>query len=329
MVKSIPDKPDVFFYEAFEEEAEALKHYLPNYIKAGFTRKTIQEQGDSEFSAPVISIRTQSVIPASWAGRLSGILSRSTGYDHIKAYLHECKSNIACGYLPLYCSRAVAEQAMLLWISLLRKLPQQIGQFANFHRDGLTGYECERKTLLVVGVGNVGYEVVRIGEGLGMKVLGVDIVKKHPSVSYIPIEEGIAQADVIVCAMNLTSENNGYFNYRMLKKAKQGSIFVNVARGELSPSADLLLLLDEEHIRGIALDVYNKESKLAVALRTGETSDDREIQATIALSRRPNVIMTPHNAFNTHEAVDRKASQSVQQLQHFFEHGSFLWTVPS
>ena len=328
-MKSTPDKLNVFFYEAFEEEAEALKHYLPNYIKAGFTWKTIQEHGDSEPSAPVISIRTQSVIPGSWAGKLSGILSRSTGYDHIKTYLHKCRANIPCGYLPLYCSRAVAEQAMLLWMSLLRKLPQQMKQFTNFYRDGLTGYECEHRTLLVVGVGNVGYEVVRIGEGLGMKVLGVDIVKKHPSVSYVSIEEGIVQADIIVCAMNLTPENSGYFNYNLLKKAKQGAIFINIARGELSPSAALLLLLDEERIGGIALDVYNRESKLAVALRTGETSDDKEVQATLVLSRRPNVITTPHNAFNTHEAVDRKASQSVQQLQHFLEHGGFLWTVPS
>ena len=242
-MKSTPDKLNVFFYEAFEEEAEALKHYLPNYIKAGFTWKTIQEHGDSEPSAPVISIRTQSVIPGSWAGKLSGILSRSTGYDHIKTYLHKCRANIPCGYLPLYCSRAVAEQAMLLWMSLLRKLPQQMKQFTNFYRDGLTGYECEHRTLLVVGVGNVGYEVVRIGEGLGMKVLGVDIVKKHPSVSYVSIEEGIVQADIIVCAMNLTPENSGYFNYNLLKKAKQGAIFINIARGELSPSAALLLLL--------------------------------------------------------------------------------------
>jgi Phosphoglycerate dehydrogenase and related dehydrogenases len=75
-------------------------------------------------------------------------------------------------------------------MSLLRKLPQQIEQFKSFNRDGLTGGECERKTLLVVGVGNVGYEVVRIGKGLDMEVLGVDVVKKHSSVSYVSIEEG-------------------------------------------------------------------------------------------------------------------------------------------
>jgi len=319
---------DVFFYEAFEEEVEALKRYLQPRIVAGFTWKTIQERGDREPPAAIISVRTQSVIPTSWATRVSAILTRSTGYDHVKVYLQGCNKNIPCGYLPLYCSRAVAEQAMLLWMSLLRKLPQQMKQFTNFNRDGLTGKECEQKTLLVVGVGNVGHEVVRIGRGLGMEVLGIDIVKKHSSVSYVSIEEGLPNADIIVCAMNLTSDNIDYFNYRLLKTAKPGVIFVNIGRGEFSPPADLLRLLDEGHLGGVALDVYNKESKLAVTLRMNEINHDEEVQATVALSKRPNVIMTPHNAFNTHEAVERKASQSIQQIQHFLDHGSFLWPVP-
>ena len=66
--------------------------------------------------------------------------------------------------------RAVAEQAILLVMALLRKLPQQTQQFPRFHRDGLTGHECAGKKLLVVGVGNIGSEVVRIGQALGMAV---------------------------------------------------------------------------------------------------------------------------------------------------------------
>jgi D-lactate dehydrogenase len=319
---------DVFFYEAFEEETRALKRYLQPRLLAGFSWKTIQECADREPPASVVSIRTQSTIPTLWATKVSGILTRSSGYDHIKAYLRGCKRDIPCGYIPSYCSRAVAEQAMLLWMSLLRKLPQQMHSFTNFNRDGLTGQECENKTLLVVGVGNIGYEAVRLGKGLGMEVIGVDLAKKHSSVSYVSIEEGLSRADIIVCAMNLTSDNTNYFNYHLLKRAKPGVIFVNVARGELSPSADLLRLLDENHLGGVALDVYNKESELAVSLRAGRSSDDREVQATLALVKCRNVILTPHNAFNTQEAIDRKAGRSIQQVNHFLEHGSFIWPVP-
>ena len=320
---------EVFFFEAFEEEAEAFKQNLPNQIKAGFAWETIQEYSVQDPPAPLISIRTQSKIPIEWASELSGILSRSTGYDHIQIYLQNCHGHVHCGYLPLYCNRAVAEQSMLMWMSLLRKLPQQLDKFSHFNRDGLMGQECESKTLLVVGVGNIGYEIVKIGQGLGMNVLGVDIVQRHDSVTYVPIEEGIGKADVIVCAMNLTSENRGYFNYRLLKRAKPGIVFVNVARGELSPSADLLCLLDEDHLGGVGLDVYNEESELAVSLRTSSSSNNEEVQAALSLTQRSNVILTPHNAFNTQEAVERKVVQSIQQITHFFKSGQFLWPVPN
>src|ERR1041385_2609055 len=157
---------DVYFYEAFAEEEESLRRHLPANVRAGFTSKTVQESGDAKPSAPLISIRTQSIVPNEWAGELAGILARATGYDGLKQYLAATGVDVVCGYLPLYCARAVAEQAMLLWMTLLRKLPDQIRQFTTFQRDGLTGHECEHKHLLVVGVGNIGAEVVMIGKGL-------------------------------------------------------------------------------------------------------------------------------------------------------------------
>ena len=319
---------DVFFFEAFEEEADALKKLMPKEIQAGFSWKSIQEYGMDEPPCKLISIRTQSVLPTEWSRRLKGILTRSTGYDHIESYLRNSPKHVHCGYLPLYCKRSVAEQAMLMWMSLLRKLPKQIVKFPHFNRDGLTGQECEGKALLVVGVGNIGYEVVKISRGLGMNVRGVDIVQKHDSVNYVSIDEGIRDADIVVCAMNLTSENHGYFDYPCLKKTKPGALFINIARGEMSPSADLLRVLEEDHLGGIGLDVYNHESELAVSLRNARSSADDDVQATLKLAEHPRVLLTPHNAFNTREAVERKVSQSIQQVTHFLEHGQFLWTVP-
>ncbi len=319
---------DVYFYEAFAEEADLLKYYLSEDISAGFTWQTIQEAGEEIPPARLISIRTQSILPANWSESLSGILSRSTGYDHIKRYLRQTGSAARCGYLPLYCNRAVAEQAMLLWMTLLRKLPLQLKKFSNFNRDGLTGFECRRKTLVVVGVGNIGSEVVKIGQGLEMDVYGVDIVEKYNFVKYASIEEVFSSADIIVCSMNLTEQNTGYFSYDLLKKARPGVIFVNIARGEMSPSGDLLRLLNEGHLGGVALDVFNHESELAVALRTSEISSNPEVKAILDLSGKDNVILTPHNAFNTAESVDRKASQSIEQIRSFLEKGHFLWSVP-
>jgi D-lactate dehydrogenase len=305
---------DVHFYEAFEEETAVLRQYLPAQIHAHFTSNTIQEAGDTEPSAQLISIRTQSIIPPSWAGKVSGVVSRTTGYDHLVG----CR--IPCGYLPHYCSHAVAEQAILLVMALLRKLPAQIAQFPKFHRDGLTGHECAGKKLLVVGVGNIGTEIVKIAQALGMQVHGVDLLEKHATISYVTLEDGLAWADIIICAMNLTKENINYFSYETLKKAKKGVVFVNIARGEFTPTEDMVMLLDEGHLSGLALDVYENESALAVALRSGKSD--------FPLLGRPNVIPTPHNAFNTAEAVDRKAKQTIQQIEYFLAHKWFLWPVP-
>lgn len=320
--------PDVFFYEAFEEEADRLRRFLAPGLQAGFTHKTIQEEGPAEPPARLISIRTQSEVPLAWAPKMAALLARTTGYDHVKAYREQAGGTLAVGYLPKYCARAVAEQAMLLWMALLRKLPAQVLQFERFNRDGLTGRECEKKTLLVVGVGNIGGEVARIGEGLGMNALGVDIVRRHAGVNYVGPEEGLACADVIVCAMNLTPVNRGYFAYDRLKRAKPGAAFVNIARGEMSPAADLLRALDEGFLAGIALDVFDYESTLAVALRGGQPVRDPAGLALLELKNRPNVIFTPHNAFNTVESVERKAQQTMDQIRHFLDTGSFLWPVP-
>jgi len=320
---------DVFFYEAFEEEAEALRRHLNPEIRAGYTWKTIQESGDDQPPAPVVSIRTQSILPDAWAPLLNAVLSRSTGYEHLLAYRERTHCNVDCGHLPRYCHRAVAEQTMLLWMTLLRKLTQQRENFARFHRDGLTGIEAEGKTLVVVGVGNIGTEVCAIGAGLGMHVIGVDIVQNKPDIHYQPLDRALPQADIIVATMNLTKHNRGYFDYDVLRRAKRGAVFVNVSRGEFSPPSVLLRLLQERHLGGVALDVYDQEAKLAHALRSGEPSDEPEVVAALALTAMENTILTPHNAFNTQEGVERKAAHSAQQLQHYLKARRFLWPIPS
>ncbi len=316
---------DVFFFEAFAEEEESLKHYLGDQAKAGFSWKSIQEYGAEEPPAPIISVRTQSEIPASWAPQLKAIISRSTGYDHLRAYLQKTGGSLPCGYLPLYCHRSVAEQGLLMMMALARRLFQQVEHFNSFLRDNLTGIELEGKTLLVVGVGNIGYEMVKIGKGLNMRVLGVDLQQNKSDLDYVSIEEGLAQADFCVCSMDLTDDNPGYFHYDLLKKAKRGMIFVNVSRGELSPSADLLRLLNEKHLGGVGIDVYNEEKALAKALRENGPRDHQEVQAVFEFIRHPLAICTPHNAFNTEESVARKSEQSIQQLMHFLEKGDFIW----
>ncbi len=318
---------DVFFFEAFEEERRLLQEFAAEGMGCGYTVDTVQESGIMEVPARVISIRTQSEIPFHWLEKIDGVLARATGYDHL-ARLAQIAPHKQYGYLPSYCARSVAEQALLLWISLMRKLNLQQQQFEKFDRDGLTGRECSKKCLLVVGVGNIGHEVVSIGRGLDMDVLGVDIVQKHQDVEYVSLDEGVKCADIIVCAMNLTAENDRYFRYDVLCKAEKQPLFINVARGEFSPTSDMARLLDEGRLSGVGMDVFEDEKTVAQAFRTGRQHKLKTVEALASLRNRPDVILTPHNAFNTREAVKRKAQQSIEQLWHFFRTGEFKWRIP-
>ncbi len=316
---------DICFFEAFAEEEHALVTLLPKHITAQFVSHTIQESGVKKPPAALISIRTQSRVPDEWLPHISGILSRTTGYDHLLPYI----SHVPCGYLPNYCTQSVAEQALLFIFSLARKLPQQLLHFQDFNRNNLTGIELRDKHVLIVGMGNIGYAIYTLTKALGMKPQGVDITRAHKNVAYTDIHTGIRDADFIISAMNLTSHNKGYFSYALLKQAKKGAFFINVARGEHASAVDLLQLMQEKHLGGIALDVYTDEPHVAALFRSKKKNHNQEFQALLALSHTENVILTPHNSFNTIEAVAEKTRQTVEQIIRFIQKKQFTWQLPN
>tara|TARA_Y100001936_G_C16067759_1_gene668381 strand:- start:1172 stop:2179 length:1008 start_codon:yes stop_codon:yes gene_type:complete len=331
----------VCFFETFEEEKLHIQKKLEQDKKLEqekyevcYIEDTIQEWLQKEFitecPACIISIRTQSIIPNEWfkCDYFKGVLSRSTGYDHIQKY-----NNICRGYLPCYCSSAVAEHATMLWMTLLKKLPQQIKQWKKFNRNNITCKEFgENKNMLVVGVGHIGYKVSQIAKALNINVVGVDIDKKHTDIKYIDetnIMNSIGGFDIIVCCMNLTEDNRDYFNYTLLSQVKKGAIFINVSRGELSNCEDLLRLLRENILGGVGMDVYPNETTLGDKLRNSENwfTDNKEEIAILKMYKLDNVIFTPHNAFNTEEGLYRKVNDTIEQIEYFYENGRFKWFI--
>jgi D-lactate dehydrogenase len=148
------------------------------------------------------------------------------------------------------------------------------------------------------------------------------------------LDESLEQADIAVCAMSLNRDNRGLLNEKRLRRMPKGAIFVNIARGEISPAGDLHRLLEEEHLAGVALDVYNHEKQLASVLRGGIDPDTlpeparSEIDAIVSLMKHPRAVLTPHNAFNTIESVERKSRDTASNLVSFLETGRFLTPVP-
>ena len=228
---------DAVFYEAFEEEEKILREFLPSGLNCLFTWKTIQESGHVLPPSGIISTRTQSEFPEEWSGKLSAIITRSTGYDHVTSYIRKTgkENKISCACLPDYAARAVAEQAMLMWTALSRKIKIQMKSFEAFNRDGLTGFEVLGKTILVAGVGRIGSQIVEIASGLGMKPIGFDIsprkdLEEKFSLKYLALEDALPSADIVVCALPLTNDTCGLFNYNILSKLRKGALFINIAR---------------------------------------------------------------------------------------------------
>ena len=313
---------DVMFYEAFAEEQGALEQRLPPSVIAGFTPQTIQETRHKTPPAALISVRTQSVIPPDWGPLLDGILSRTTGFDHLVSYRAASGEDLPCGYLEDYCSRAVAEQAVLFMMVLLRKLPLQQTQFDVFDRNGLTGREAKGRRALVVGVGRIGSEIAGILEALGMEVRGVDIAPKR-EMTYVSFEEGMAWAEVVFFAVPLTEETRGMLTREILASNEQKPLIINVARGEITPVPVLLRLMQEERLGGVGLDVFSDEAVIAGSLRS-PGGYNPVVNEVYQLKMMDNVILTPHNAFNTQEAVARKAEQTVRSLEMFLSERRFV-----
>lgn len=313
------------FYEVFaEEEAELRRQLADLSTQASFCPLTIQESGDPAPTQALISIRTQSRLPAAWWPGTRALLTRSTGYDHLLPLAGQPGAPPLAA-LPEYCSRAVAEQAVLLWMALLRRLPAQVRQMARFDRERLTGRECAGAQLALFGVGRIGHEIAGLARALGMQVVGVDPVQRHADVPYLPPDRALAAADVVVCAMNLTTANRGYFDAARWGQVQRGAAFVNVARGELSPPGPLLEALRSGRLAGAALDVYDGEDALGAALRAAGPA--AAPSPWPALLSHPAVLCTPHNAFNTAEAVVRKCAFTVAQCRAFIESGVFRWPL--
>ena len=317
----------VHFFEAFDEEKQLLGQALPEGCSAVFSRETVQESGVHTPDAPLICVRTQSGIPAAWLPSLQGVLSRSTGYDHLRDLAQSQDSCPALGHLSEYCSRAVAEHAVLVAGALLRKLPQQCRHMSTFLRSGLTGREMRGRRLVVLGAGRIGGEVARLALALHMDVIACDPVQRHDWLDYLPLEQAVPEADVLICAMELTPENHGLLDRNIFSRLPKGAIFVNVARGEFVVLRDLLHLYQEGRLGGIGLDVYPDEADLAIGLRR-RTGPTKALHVLDELMQLDNVVLTPHNAFNTEESLQMKVQETIAELEHFRSTGRFSNPIP-
>ncbi|MFH1866876.1 MAG: NAD(P)-dependent oxidoreductase [Patescibacteria group bacterium] len=261
---------------------------------------------------------------------LKFIATRSTGFDHID--VEAChQRGIKVANVPFYGENTVAEHTWALILALSRKIFQSYERTerGDFSLDGLRGFDLKGKTIGVIGGGHIGQHVIRIAKAFGMKVVVFDVkqdvaLAKNMGFEYASLDALLKESDVITLHAPYNKKTHHLLNADSMKLIKQGAVLVNTARGGLVDTIELVKVLESGRLAGAGLDVLEEENfiKEESELLTPEFKNKCDLKTLIAdhvLLQRNNVIITPHNAFNSQEAIMRILDTTIENIKGFLE----------
>lgn len=315
----------IAFFEITEFEKEKFSKAFSNENLI-FFENSIQECDIDKFkNADIISVFIHSKIDKNILDNLSNlklISTRSTGTDHID--LNYCENkNILVKNVPFYGENTVAEHTFALILSLSRKIHSSYIRSlkGNFSTEGLQGFDLKDKTIGIIGGGRIGLHVARIAKGFGMHVRVFDIKKDNflaelINFKYISLDEIFSTSDIISLHVPLNDHTKHMINEDSLKKIKRGALLINTARGELINTDALIKAIDEGIISGAGLDVLEGEEILIeenIFNSPIEKAAKLIVNSKILLDNE-NVVITPHNAFNSIEAVNRIINTTIENI---------------
>lgn len=242
--------------------------------------------------------------------QLKHIAIWGTAADHI-ALEATRRLGVVVTNTPNAATVTVAEHALALLMSLARKIPQLDLRVRDGEWPGGQLTQLAGKTLGIVGTGAVGIRLARIAEGIGMRILMSSLSESSEATSIdersnrteVSFSELLASADAISVHARLTPQTRSMFGPAEFSRMKPTALFVNTARGQLVNSRALAEALANETIAGAALDVF----------------DNEPLDRNSVLTRFPNVILTPHIASNTSEALTVSLNMVVDNVVDFLQ----------
>ncbi len=245
------------------------------------------------------------------------ITLRATGYNNVSVKSAK-RIGLKVAYAPEYSPHAIAEHAVGLLLALNRKLVlahEQVNQY-NFSLDNLVGFDLNGKTVGIYGTGKIGSILVKIFYAFGCKVIATDLHKNqylenHYDLEYLPLEEMCKKADVVSINVPLSYETQHAINASVFNVMKKGTYLVNTARGGIVKTDDLMDALKRGILGGYATDVYEGERGIFFKDNSKRGIEDQKLKDLIAM---PNVLLTPHQAFATKEALVRIAETTIYNL---------------
>ena len=311
------------------------KDYIGNKLAPNeiyFSKSFEETPKDILDSAEILSVFVSHQCKAEEMTKLPNlklIAARSTGFDYVDIPLARSK-NIEVVYVPSYGENTVAEFAFALLLSLSRKIAdahEQIKETGAFTQSNLRGFDLKDKTIGIIGTGRIGANMIRMAKGFGMNVVAFDPFPKQNldhelGFKYIGFEELLNQSDVISLHAPLNEHTHHMINKNNISQMKKGVFFINTARGGLIETEALEQALEMGIIAGAGLDVLEEEKDMSdeVSLLNNPNSKIEELKNVLAnhyLMRHPRVIVTPHIAFNTTEAIHRILDTTIKNILSF------------
>jgi len=263
---------------------------------------------------------------------LKFIATRSTGFNHIDCEYAETKG-VKVSNVPAHGSHTVAEFAFGLILNLSRnviKANNYIRESSNFNYfSAMEGFDLKGKTLGIIGTGKIGKNVLKIAKGFAMEVVAYDlhpdlVFAKENNFEYKNLKDVISQSDIITLHAPYNKENHHLINKENISLMKRGVFLINTARGELVDTDALVSGLKEGIIAGAGLDVLEGEHELKEEIeilssqgRLSSIEGYKTLLEDHVLMDMPNVIVTPHIAFYTREAVAEILKITVENIKNF------------
>ncbi len=326
----------ILFFDVAEYEVEFLKEACEGKFEYQLIKESLNglfELSKEQEDAQIISCFTTSRVPNDILEKFKNlelIALRSVGFNHID--IDYCKKNkIFVENTPNYGNMTVAEFALGLLLDVARKVTYSANNLKNSIVDAkcTIGTEIFGKTIGIVGLGAIGSEMARLAHGIGLKILGYDLkeneeLKEKYDVQYTDFETLIRNSDFISLHSPLTKENYHLFNKETFELMKPTAFIINTARGELIDTQALYNALIENRIAGAGLDVLESEDTLVdieYLVDIGRMSP-QALQKTVLnnrLMKLDNVIITPHIAYDTNEAINRILNTAISNINAFVE----------
>lgn len=242
------------------------------------------------------------------------IATRSASTDHIDKVAAAARG-IKVANVPGCMPHATAEHTVALALSLSRHLSrsEEYTHHFDFKVDELIGFNFHGKTVGIIGLGNTGLATAKIFAGMGCRIIGFDVAepKDTTNIEAVTFEELLKQSDVISLHTPLNSTTKHLINKAAIDQMKKGAMLLNTSRGGLIDTVDALEALQSGQIGYLGLDVYEYEKGLFFEDHENDRIKDPLLEK---LMTYPNVMITPHQAFLTKEALQQNADQTIKNL---------------